>query len=274
MSAIFYRKLGKGYPIVLIHGFCETHEIWDGLAKALSQKFEVFVIDLPGFGNSPALKTPFSINEVAEEVFQWIVQQKIQKPVVIGHSLGGYVALAMAKSHSEMFAGLGLIQSTAFPDSDEKKMNRNKVIEFVKTHGTDLFIDTFVPGLFFDKQHPAIPEVDKIARQTSKETLLEYVAVMRDRPSSIDFIGNTVLPLLVVGGDKDTIIPGEVTIKHGRLAPKSEVHLLKDIGHMAMFESPMETQNLIELFAAGLPSFLWTKFNGFNKFQVRIYPPS
>jgi pimeloyl-ACP methyl ester carboxylesterase len=255
MSAIFYRRFGKGYPIILIHGFCETHEIWDELAKGLSKKFEVFVIDLPGFGDSPSLTNPFSINEVAETVFEWMVQQNISRPVVIGHSLGGYVGLAMAKNHSEKFAGLGLIQSTAFPDSDEKKANRNKVIEFVKAHGTDPFIDTFVPGLFFDKHHPSIPEVDKIARRTSRETLLNYAAVMRDRPSSIDFIGSTTCPLLVIGGDKDSIIPAEITIDHGRLAPHAEVHLLKDVGHMAMFESPKETQTLIELFVDRISTF-------------------
>lgn len=255
MSSIFYRKIGKGYPIVLIHGFCETHEIWYGLAKGLSQKFEVFSIDLPGFGSSPALSSPFSINEVAQSVFDWIVQQKIQKPIVIGHSLGGYVALAIGKNRSEKLAGLVLMQSTAFADSEEKKLNRNRVIEFVKAHGTDPFIDTFVPGLFFDKHHPAIPEVDKIARQTSTETLLNYTVVMRDRPSSIDFIENTKCPLLVIGGDKDAIIPADVTIEHGKLAPQSEVHLLKDVGHMAMFENPVETQRLVELFVEKAAKF-------------------
>jgi pimeloyl-ACP methyl ester carboxylesterase len=255
MSSIFYRKIGKGYPIILIHGFCETHEIWDGLATGLSQKFEVFSIDLPGFGNSPAVSSPFSINEVAHSVFDWIVQQKIQKPIIIGHSLGGYVSLAIGKNHSEKLAGLGLLQSTAFPDSEEKKINRNRVIEFVKTHGTDPFIDTFVPGLFFDKYHPAIPEVDKIARRTSKETLLNYTALMRDRPSSVDFIRSSKCPLLVIGGDKDSIIPEEVTTEHGKLAPLSEVHLLKNVGHMAMFENPEETQRLVELFALKAQKF-------------------
>src|SRR5258708_5460057 len=147
MSTIFYRKYGKGYPIILIHGFCETHEIWNGFVEGLSKKFEIFVIDLPGFGNSPILASPFfSIDDAGAKVFEWIVQQKINQPIVIGHSLGGYVALAMAKRHAEKFAGLGLIQSTAFPDSEERKANRNKVIEFVKAHGTDPFIDTFVPG--------------------------------------------------------------------------------------------------------------------------------
>lgn len=258
MPSIFYRKLGKGNPVILIHGFCETHEIWDGLALAFSEKFEVFSIDLPGFGSSPVLASPFSINEVAQAVFEWIEQQKIQKPVIIGHSLGGYVALAIAKDHSEKLGGLGLLQSTAFPDSDEKKTNRNRVIEFVKTHGTDPFIDTFVPGLFFDKHHSAIPEVDKIARRTSKEALLKYTTLMRDRPSSIEFIKNTRCPLLIIGGDRDSIISAEITEEHGRLAPQSEVYLLKDVGHMAMFENLLETQRLIELFVDKV-SRLWVE---------------
>jgi len=116
-------------------------------------------------------------------------------------------------------------------------------------------IDTFVPGLFFDKHHPAIPVVDKIARRTLKETLLNYTAVMRDRPSSIDFIGSTKCPILVVGGDQDAIIPPDITKEHARIAPHSEVYLLKDVGHMAMFESPQETQKLIELFVGKVVGF-------------------
>ncbi|MBI3482833.1 MAG: alpha/beta hydrolase [Bacteroidetes bacterium] len=178
-----------------------------------------------------------------------MAQKKIDQPIVIGHSLGGYVALAMAKKHSESFAGLGLFQSTAYPDSEEKKTNRNKVIEFVKTHGIDQFIDTFVPGLFFEKKHPAIPVVFKIARQTSTETLVGYAAAMRDRNSSIDFIKNYKRPMLILGGDQDTIIPGEVMQELGRLAPYSVIHLLKDTSHMAMYESPDETTKIVEIFA-------------------------
>src|SRR5882762_1616418 len=101
MSTIFYRQLGKGQPLILIHGFCETHEIWNGVAEKLSEKFEVFTIDLPGFGNSPSLKTPFSLDTIGTKVYDWITKEKIKNPVVIGHSLGGYVTLAMAARHGE-----------------------------------------------------------------------------------------------------------------------------------------------------------------------------
>jgi pimeloyl-ACP methyl ester carboxylesterase len=255
MSGIFYRKVGKGQPIILIHGFCETHEIWNGLEEGLSKKFTVFSIDLPGFGTSSILETPFSIDDVGAKVCDWVIQQEIDQPVVIGHSLGGYVALAMAKQSPEKIMGIGLLQSTAFPDSEEKKANRNKVIDFVKAYGTDPFIDTFVPGLFYNNKNEAIREVDSIARKTSLPTLLAYTTAMRDRSSSIGFIKDNKKPILILGGEKDAIIPAEITLEHGRLASNSIVYLLKDIGHMAMYESPVETQNAIELLINRLTAY-------------------
>ena len=249
MSTFFYRKLGKGYPVILIHGFCETHEIWNGFAETLSEKFEVFTIDLPGFGASPLPLTSFSLDDVAVKIFEWISERKIEKPLIVGHSLGGYVALAMGKRHPEKFAGIVLFQSTAYPDSEEKKANRNKVIEFVKAHGTDPYIDTFVPGLFFDKKHPAISIVDSIARKTSKETLLAYTEAMRDRPSSIDFFKNYKKTILILSGHQDTIITAEAAQEHGTLNQNATVHLFENTGHMAMYERPRESERIVEAFA-------------------------
>lgn len=249
MSPIFYRKLGKGHPIILIHGFCETHEIWNGFADNLSEKFEVFAIDLPGFGASPMLPAPFSIEEIAAVVTNWFDQIHLKLPIVVGHSLGGYVALAMARKSPEKFAGICLFQSTAYPDSDDRKANRNRVIEFVKARGADPFIDTFVPGLFFNKSHQAIPETYRIARKTQAETLVAYAAAMRDRPSSTDSKAFFDKPVLVLGGGEDPIISAEITREHIGFFSDAEVHILKNVAHMAMFESPEEALEIVENFA-------------------------
>ncbi len=248
MANIFYRKFGKGYPVILIHGFCETHEIWSDFTKLLFKKFQIFIIDLPGFGNSPLVKTPFSIEDIASQVDERITEEKIDKPIVIGHSLGGYVTLAMAAKHPAKFAGIGLFQSTAFPDSDERKANRNRVIEFVNKYGTTPFIDTYVPGLFLDKKHHSIRTVDKIARNTRTETLLAYTEAMRDRKSSIDFIRKFEKPLLILGGDKDNIIPQEITMEHGRVSSNPKLYIMKDTAHMAMYECPEKAGAAVEEF--------------------------
>ncbi|MBS1683078.1 MAG: alpha/beta hydrolase [Bacteroidetes bacterium] len=247
---IFYKKSGRGWPVILIHGFCETHEIWDRFAEQLSKKFEIFVIDLPGFGSSPLPVRPFKISDIASGILDWIKQSRIQRPVVIGHSLGGYVGLAMAQQKPEIFSGLGLFQSTAYPDSEERKINRNRVIDFVKTHGIDPYIDTYVPGLFFDKGHPAIYTVDEIARKTKIESLIAYTEAMRDRESTIEVLKNFKSPFLMLAGEQDCVIPQEIAKELSTIAPRSTFCLLKNVGHMAMYESPQESLEAVEGFVS------------------------
>jgi len=248
MKEIFFQKSGEGKPVILIHGFCETHEIWNEFAEKLSETFEVFAIDLPGFGDSPLPPAPFSIQDIAGKVIDWIDQENIKSPFLVGHSLGGYVALAMAKRAQEKISGMCLFHSTPFPDSDDRKSNRNRVIEFVKKNGVDPYIDTYVPGLFLDKKHQAIPSVYKIARKTSESTLLNYAAAMRDRPSSIDFLNEFEKPLLTITGDNDSIISVESVREFGHLAKTSWVHILENTGHMGMFEQPEKALNILSNF--------------------------
>ncbi len=93
---IYFREQGQGSPIILIHGFCETHEIWSGFDTKLSHYGRVISIDLPGFGNSPLPPTSFTIDVIAEIILKWLKDSQIKDPVLVGHSLGGYVVLAMA----------------------------------------------------------------------------------------------------------------------------------------------------------------------------------
>jgi pimeloyl-ACP methyl ester carboxylesterase len=252
MKIFFFQKLGAGKPVLLIHGFCETHEIWNGLAERLAATYEVFSIDLPGFGQSQLPPTPFSIADISEIILDWMDREKIDLPFVVGHSLGGYVALAMARRAPGKISGLCLFHSTPYPDADDRKINRNRVIEFVKANGVAPFVDTFVPGLFYDKKHAAIPIVDKIARRTSQKALLAYTTAMRDRPSSIDFLRTFEKPVLVLAGEQDGIIPIESVREYGVLAKRSEIQILSDTGHMAMFEQPVPVRNILAGFISGV----------------------
>ena len=148
------------------------------------------------------------------------------------------MALSMADQVEEKFSGLCLFHSTPYPDSDERKSNRNRVIEFVTKNGVEPFVDTFVPGLFYNKTHPAIPAVYEIARKTSKETLLAYISAMRDRPSSVEFLRKMQKPVLTLAGEKDSIVGVDTTLEFGRFAIKSAVHILNETGHMGMLEQP------------------------------------
>ncbi len=248
MSPLFTVEEGSGPPLVFLHGFCETHEIWNAFVKPLSAQFRVIMIDLPGFGRSEILPAPFTIDDVGNTVANWLIENKILKSILIGHSLGGYVTLSVAERHSQLLEGIGLFHSIAFEDSQEKKENRNKVIEFVRKNGVQPFIDTFVPGLFFDKSSPAIPHVEKIASQTKVETLVGYSIAMRDRPDRSSALKSSI-PKLLLAGTEDTLIPIDVSRRMGKMSENSSFFELKNTAHMGFFESEKECQLIIKRFA-------------------------
>ncbi len=253
MNKIFHQTEGSGQPVVLIHGFCETSEIWKDFSSALAEKNKVYCIDLPGFGKSRFPETPFTIDQIASLIIEWLVENKITNPVLIGHSLGGYVALSIAEQKPQNIGGLVLFHSTAYPDSEEKKANRNKVIEFVETHGVDPFVDTFVPSLFHLKNHSALSTVDKIARKTSAEAVITYSKAMRDRPSRIDFLKSFKKRYLILGGQFDGVIPPEVSIQLGKLSNNGSTFILPEAAHMGMFEQPQESlKRIIEYIQRGM----------------------
>jgi pimeloyl-ACP methyl ester carboxylesterase len=237
MQPVFHQEIGKGHPLILIHGFCETHRIWDRLAEHLSSTFRVILPDLPGFGKSPLPPIPFSITDVSLTMLEWIEGLQIDSPIVIGHSLGGYVVLAMMEKQPQWFPGFGLFHSTAYADPVEKRENRNKVIDFVSRNGVDPFIDTFVPNLFHQQDNPSIGEVHKIASQTSPKTLIAYATAMRDRPARDHVLETFPKPVLMIAGERDKIIPyGDILAQSRRM--KFPFFLgLEETGHMGMYEN-------------------------------------
>lgn len=245
MMSIHFRELGKGEPIVLIHGFCETLEIWNGFAGQLAQRARVIAIDLPGFGNSPLPSTPFSMDDIARQVLAFLMSRDIHSPVLVGHSLGGYITLAMLQLDPAYCSKVILFHSSVFPDTEEKKANRNKVIDFVEKNGVAPFIQTFVPSLFYIKDHPAIPRVISICNQTPAPTLIAYTRAMRDRPSRVEIIRKYPGLTVILCGDKDEIIPLEISRQMAAIDLRIKLFVLPQTGHMGMIESPGESISAI-----------------------------
>jgi pimeloyl-ACP methyl ester carboxylesterase len=245
---VFYTDQGKGFPVVLIHGFCETHEVWTRFAQQLSKDFRVISVDLPGFGKSKSLPKGFSVADAASKINELLVQLGINACIPVGHSLGGYVTLAMVNQQASLFSGFGLFHSTAYADSEERKASRNKVIEFVSKNGVPAFIETFIPPLFYDKSNPHIPFAVKMALQTKKETLIGYAEAMRDRQDLTSVIEKFNNPIIFIAGEKDTVIPSETLQKQAKLATKPHLHVIPNVAHMGMLEKEAEALNLIRGF--------------------------
>jgi pimeloyl-ACP methyl ester carboxylesterase len=240
--------MGTGKPVVLLHGFCESNQVWGVFANLLAQRCQLIIPDLPGFGASQLPKTPFSIDDVAEIMWQWLDSINVKNPVLVGHSLGGYVTLAMTHRRSDSVSGFSLFHSTAKADTPEKKQNRDKTIEFVNKNGVEPYIKTYVPGLFFNKENPAMKDVYDIAYSTPAATLVAYTEAMRDRPARRNVLDDFDKPVLIIAGEKDDIIPLDTLMDQAIQLRKGRLSILSDTGHMGMLESVNRSVEIVSQF--------------------------
>ena len=237
MDNLYYREQGTGPTVILIHGFPLNHQVWNDFAEKLSDSYQVVTPDLPGFGKSPLPDGGFSVDDVAQTVRQWIRDRQYSRPVIVGHSLGGYITLALAALERELLSGMCLFHSTALADSEEKIQSRNKVLEFIEKQGVQAFTSNFVGQLYADPQHSSIPKVKAIAVQAPKETVAGYTRAMRDRKDRRDVLRTFPNPILFLAGEKDQGIPPDTILQQAALCQRGEAVILPEVGHMGMFES-------------------------------------
>jgi len=245
MPDIFFTEKGEGYPVLFIHGFCETQAMWESFKEPFASHYKTIAIDLPGFGKSPLPDGDFSIANIAEQVLQLLDHLKIEETIVIAHSLGGYVTLEMAKKQPSRFAGFSLFHSTAQADNEEKVASRNKTIEFVEKRGVEVFATSFIPSLFYQKNRKGlVSEIDEIvalAAKTPLATLIQYTKAMRDRNDRTDLLKTFDNPISIIAGDKDTSVPVERIAEQELLPKHGVINILENTGHMGMFEQKEKT---------------------------------
>ena len=249
---INFAKYGSGPPLIFIHGFCEDKTMWENFYQPFVEDYEVYLIDLPGFGNSPLPDQSFTIDEIADQLAAWMKSERIRGAVIIGHSLGGYIILELVKNHPELVKCFGLFHSTAFADPPEKRETRNKVIEFVNEKSVEQFADAFVPQLFYIKNRKhlvaEIAQAVEIARKTPLETLVNYTKAMRDRKDCTDTLKSFIGPILFIAGDQDTSVSVEKSKQQIPLIQKGTTAILQNTGHMGMFEAKEESLSIIKPF--------------------------
>ena len=246
---IHSEEFGSGNPIVLIHGFCESTQIWEKIIPFLQQNNRVIALDLPGFGKSDNTLSEVTIESVAEKIYSHLRHNDIEKAAIVGHSLGGYVGLAMLESHPEIFAGLSLLHSTAYSDPIEKRENRTKSMAFIEKYGVEPFTDSFVPTLFADTSKEIVETLTKRASLTSKITVIKYTEAMRDRKDRSLLIADSKVPIQFIAGTEDNAVPFSDSLKQSQLSSNIEFHPLQGIGHMGMYEDPETVHGLIHNFA-------------------------
>ncbi len=249
---VHFEESGKGYPVIFIHGYGETQHIWKTFREKLSTKYRVLTPDLPGFGQSDPLPYDPSIDMVADSIYDWLKKKNIPECIIIGHSLGGYVVLEIAKKFPNIISGIGLLHSSALADSEEKKEGRDKSIEFIQKHGVPKFIESFVPMLFNeetrDEHQETIQMLLEEGRKIPEKTMTNYMLAMRDRSDNVDFLKEFEKPILFIFGEKDSSIPLSKSKEQIKYMQHPYLKSLPETGHMGMFEKQEEVYRTIEKF--------------------------
>lgn len=235
---IAYVEEGTGESLVLIHGFCGSASYWHKLVPLLSKTHRVIAIDLRGHGNSSAPDEPYSMESFADDLALFVDELGLAKIHLFGHSLGGYVTLAFANQYADKLASFGLIHSTPYPDDDAAKANRDKGADNIRQNGMEPFIKALVPKLFAPSHIDTMREEVQLAKEIGFATVgaIQTLIAMRDRVDRNHVLQETTLPVLLVAGSEDQIIPAEKTFT----VDKNNVEqvLLPDAGHMGMVEAP------------------------------------
>ncbi len=245
---------GKGFPVVLLHGFCEDSRIWEDFKHdLLEENYRVITIDLPGFGESEVVR-PASIQYYAEAVLAVLDAKKLNEVIVIGHSMGGYTALALAEMAPKRLRGLGLFHSHPYADSEDKKGARHKQIDFINRQGHQLYVKQLVPKLFassYGLSHPF--DLDKLIHRAARyqaEGIIAGLEAMAKRPDRSEVLRQSACPVLFIVGEEDTAVPAEASRDQLSLPAVADINVLEKVAHMGMIEARRKTQLMVRQFIA------------------------
>lgn len=252
-AKINYNKTGEGPALVLLHGYVESLAIWEEFVPVLSKEFTVVTIDLPGHGKSECYSDVHTMEEMAEVVNLVAFVCCIDKYVVIGHSMGGYVALALAELYPDSILGLGLFHSSALADTPEAANNRLRTIDIIKQNRIG-FIANFIPELFAPHLRESLADkIEKnkrIAETITPQGLTACMEGMRVRKSRIHVLVDAKYPVMFIFGKHDSRLPYERALAQAVLPKHSQILLLTDAGHMGYIEAKKETLVFVKNFAS------------------------
>jgi pimeloyl-ACP methyl ester carboxylesterase len=248
-TKISYTDQGKGNAVILLHGFLENSTMWKYLAPVLAKKNRVICVDLLGHGQTDCLGYIHSMEDMADAVHQVISELKIRKAVFVGHSMGGYVALAIAELYPELMKGLVLLNSTSRADSEERIANRTRAIKAVKQNYVAA-VRMSIANLFSEENRTKLSEqiewVREEALQTSLQGIIAAQEGMKLRKEREVILHFATYPILLILGEKDPVLNYEENLEQ---IEGTNVKLITfSDGHMSHIENQAELEKVMVKF--------------------------
>jgi pimeloyl-ACP methyl ester carboxylesterase len=247
---IHYYKTGNGKAcLVLLHGFLENLSMWQHIIPEFSKTHTVVAIDLPGHGKTSTLADIHTMELMADVVNEVLKEEGIKQAKFIGHSMGGYVALAFGKKHPSKTQAICLMNSSAMADNAQKKKDRLRAAEILQ-RSPKLFINEAIPNLCATQNKgrlkKEISEATAVAQTTDTKGAVACTLGMRLRSSSVAWMQQqTKIKFCFVAGRNDSVIPVQKVITQAKKT-NAQLHIIENCGHMAHIENRTECVNFLK----------------------------
>ncbi|NCT13902.1 MAG: alpha/beta fold hydrolase [Flavobacteriales bacterium] len=242
----------KAPVIIFIHGFPLNKSMWDKQSEKLKDSYRVIAYDIRGHGDTDLGAIDFSIDLFAQDLIDFMDALKIEKTMLCGLSMGGYIALNAIDKHPNRFSALILSDTNCTADSSEAKENRMKTIEGIKENGVKKLADGLIPKLFapesFKTYSEGIAVVKELIVKTPKQSLYNSLHAMANRKETCSKLPEIKIPVLIIVGKEDKITPPEAANAMHEKIKDSSLQIIPNAGHLSNLENQEDFNNQLKKF--------------------------
>jgi pimeloyl-ACP methyl ester carboxylesterase len=243
-----YTDAGQGLPLVFLHGFPLSRGVWQKQIESFRSSYRVIAPDLRGFGDSETQPGPTTMAQYAADLRALLHKLATGPVVLIGHSMGGYVALAFARQFPEMLRGLVLVGTKAGQDTTEAAAGRRVMAEKVKTEGVLELIEAMAPKMLTAGNLDARMAAQVLGFMVPSRPagMIEALLGMADRPDATAFLAQIAVPTLVITGADDTLIPPAESDTLAKEIRGAQLKVIPHAGHLIAFERPDKFNHVLK----------------------------
>ena len=252
-----YDDLGEGtIPILFLHGFPFNKTMWKNQMSFFSTSHRVIAFDLRGFGASTDEVTPLSMDLFTDDLMQFMRKLHIDKAIICGLSMGGYIALNAIKRFPDRFTALILCDTQCIADTPEAKEKRYKSIHDITENGIAGFSEKFIKSVFhensFNTKKDVVEELRDVVFSTSPHTMITGLTALAERSETCSNLHKISIPTLIICGREDKLTPlGQSESMNTRIEG-SVMRIIEEAGHVSNLEQPEDFNKHIQYFLNAL----------------------